>query len=127
MTHKKITNQELQQRWAKKGITRDEVFNLMKEYQQGVADGNYQEKGWPKWGYGVSKLGINVWTSVLANYEEVVKRGIQVYVCCPGYVKTDMTSQKGTLSIEEGIRTPMFLVNLPFEVNQEFQGQFFQV
>ena len=41
-------------------------------------------------------------------------------------MKTDMTSQKGKLSIEEGIRTPMFLVNLPFEVNKEFQGQFFQ-
>ena len=100
MTHKKITNQELQQRWAKKGITKEEIVNLMKEYEQGVADGNFEEKGWPKWGYGVSKLGIDVWTSALANQEEVVKRGIQVYVCCPGYVKTDMTSQKGHLSIE---------------------------
>jgi len=48
-----------------------------------------------------------------------------VYVCCPGYVKTDMTSQKGTLPIEEGIKTPVFLIEAPFEVKNKWQGGFF--
>lgn len=38
-----------------------------------------------------------------------MKRGIQVYGCCPGYVKTDMSSHKGHLTVEEGILTPIFL------------------
>lgn len=37
-----------------------------------------------------------------------------------------MTSHKGHLTIEEGIQTPVYLVELPFEVNKELQGQFFQ-
>ena len=98
---------------------------MVQEFEQGVIDNNFQEKGWPKWGYGVSKLGINTWHSALANYEEVEKRELQVYVCCPGYVKTDMTSQKGTLEVEDGILTPVFLIELPFEVNKEYQGEFF--
>ncbi len=83
------------------------------------------EKGWPKWGYGVSKLGINVFHHALARYPEIIKKGIQVNSCCPGYVKTDMTSHKGTLSIEEGILTPVFLIEQPFEVKEEWQGGFF--
>ena len=117
MTFAKITNEDLKQRWQKKGISKEEVFQLVQEFEQGVADSNYQDKGWPKWGYGVSKLGIDVWHAALANYEEVKKRNLQVYVCCPGYVNTDMTSHKGTLTIEEGILTPVYLIELPFEVN----------
>lgn len=49
-----------------------------------------------------------------------------MYACCPGYVATDMTSHKGTLTIEEGIRTPVYLTELPFEVNKDLQGGFFQ-
>jgi hypothetical protein len=37
-----------------------------------------------------------------------------------------MTSHKGTLSVDEGIRTPVYLIELPFEVNNELQGGFFQ-
>ena len=114
MTFKKITNEELKKRWSKENITKEEIVELVKEFEKAVAEGNFKEKGWPEWGYGISKLDINVFHSALSRYEAVVKKGIQVYVCCPGYVKTDMTSHNGHLTIEEGIRTPMFLINLPF-------------
>ncbi len=29
--------------------------------------------------------------------------------CCPGYVATDMTSHKGTLTVEQGADTPIYL------------------
>ena len=126
VTHKKITNEEIRNRWAKKGITKEKVVKLIEEFQQSIEDGDFEKKGWPKLGYGISKLGINTWTSTLAHHSEVLKKGLQAYVCCPGFVKTDMTNNRGVLSVEKGIKTPMFLVNLPFEVNKEFQGQFFQ-
>jgi len=62
----------------------------------------------------------------LSRHQEVKSKGIQVYVCCPGYVATDLNNHKGNLTIEEGARTPVYLVELPFEVNKELQGQFFQ-
>lgn len=36
-----------------------------------------------------------------------------------------MTSHKGVLPIEEGIKTPVFLIESPSEVNNEWQGGFF--
>ena len=99
----------------------------MKEFENDVANGTYEQKGWPKWSYGVSKLGINVYHSILGKYDDLIKRSIQAYVCCPGYVKTDMTSQKGHLSIEEGIKTPIYLIERPFELHAEHQGGFFYI
>jgi hypothetical protein len=40
-------------------------------------------------------------------------------------VKTDLNNNKGTLSLEQGIITPIFLAELPFEINQELQGGLF--
>ena len=45
---------------------------------------------------------------------------------CPGYVDTDMTSHKGILTIQQGALTPVFVTELPFEVNPNYQGQFFE-
>lgn len=90
-----------------------------------VANNTYVEDGWPKWGYGISKLGINLYHPILGRSEEIMKRHIQVNVCCPGFVKTDMTNQKGHLSIEEGIKTPIYLIERPFDFDQETQGGFY--
>jgi NAD(P)-dependent dehydrogenase (short-subunit alcohol dehydrogenase family) len=69
---------------------------------------------------------MNIFCNIFAKRQEVLSRGIQVYSCCPGYVATDMTSHKGALTVDEGIKTPVFLVELPFEINNQLQGQFFQ-
>lgn len=126
MAFNKITNEDLKKRWSKEDITKEEIEKLLTEFVDAVSEGTYADKGWPKWGYGISKLGIDVYhPTVLARNPEVKKKNIQVNVCCPGYVKTDMTSQKGELSIEDGIKTPVFLIEQPFEVKEEWQGRFF--
>lgn len=33
--------------------------------------------------------------------------------CCPGYVSTDMTRHKGTLTVDEGAKTLCWLATLP--------------
>jgi short-subunit dehydrogenase len=100
----------------------------VEEYQKAVEAGDEKQKGWPKDFfnvYGLSKLAINVYHSALSRSELVKKKEVQVYVCCPGYVNTDMSDHQGTLTIEEGIRTPVFLIEAPFEVKNEWQGSFF--
>lgn len=97
----------------------------MDDFLTGVQEGNYTEKGWPKWTYGVSKIGINHFASVLSREKMVVDKGIQVYALCPGFVNTDMSSGKGILTIQQGAKTPLFLIDLPFKVNPEYQGKFF--
>ena len=95
MSFKKITNEALKNRFMKEDLTKEQLFALAHEFEDGVAKGNYAELGWPKWGYGISKLVVNLYHKILAKNAEVINRGLQVNVCCPGYVKTNMTSFKG--------------------------------
>ena len=107
-------------------LTKDELIKLLEEFAEGVRDGNYAQKGFPRTIYGMSKVGINIFARVLSNYEQIKANKIQVYTMCPGYCDTDMTSHKGPRSIQEGALTAINLIELPFEVKPEFQGQFFE-
>ncbi len=91
-----------------------------------MEDNLYEQKGWPKSIYGMSKLGINLYCSNLGKEKVIIDRGIQVYSCCPGYVKTDMTGGKGDLTVEEGARTPIHLIRLPFYIDKKLQGGYFE-
>ena len=126
MSFLKIKSEEIQNRFKNPNLTKEQLVALLAEFKDAISANQVEERGWPKWIYGTSKLGINIFCNILSKSQEVVSRGIQVYSCCPGYVATDMTSHKGTLTVDEGIRTPVFLVELPFEINNQFQGQFFQ-
>lgn len=48
-----------------------------------------------------------------------------MYNLHPGYVNTDMSRGKGTETVEEGIDTILYLIDLPFELNKELQGKLF--
>jgi carbonyl reductase 1 len=120
-------SEEWKAKFSNPSITKDQLLSYMKEFEEAVKKGDYAEKGFPKSAYGMSKLGINIYTmKVLAQRQDIKDKHIQVYAQCPGYVNTDMTSHKGPLTIEEGARTTIFLAELPFEVNKEYQGQFFE-
>lgn len=110
MSFNKITNENLKQRFTDPKITQSQLLELIKEFENAVADKTYADKGWPKWIYGISKLGINIYCNILGKRQDVLERGIQVYACCPGYVKTEMTSHKGVLTLDQGIKTPIYLV-----------------
>jgi NAD(P)-dependent dehydrogenase (short-subunit alcohol dehydrogenase family) len=116
----------LKKRFQDPQLTRQQLFQLMDEFKQGVKCNTFAQEGWPRTCYGVSKMGINVFAGVLSREPTVVGKDIQVYALCPGYVDTDMTSHKGVLTIQQGALTPVFLAELPFKVNPQYQGQFFE-
>lgn len=92
-----------------------------------MKNGDWEQKGFPKSAYGMSKIGINVYTMKhLAHRDDIKKKHIQVYAQCPGYVNTDMTSHKGPLTIEQGAQTTIFLIELPFKIDPQYQGHFFE-
>jgi len=53
-----------------------------------------------------------------------VKQGQQVYVVCPGNCQTNMGGAKAPRTPGKSAETPIYLTNLPFEVNDEIQGKF---
>ena len=37
-----------------------------------------------------------------------------------------MNGNKGPRTIEQGVQTPMYLIDLPFEIDEQKQGKFFK-
>jgi len=78
---------------------------LMLQFPQDIRKGDFKQKGWPESMYGTSKLAEIALTKVLAKLNPKV----QVTACCPGFVKTDMSSGMGQLTVQEGADTPVYL------------------
>ena len=97
-----LGNPELAQRFLNPDLTQEEIISLAEEFKNYVRDGNWTEKGWPTFGYGVSKNLVNSYTRVL--HRDLKKSGSQIRVNAvhPGWVRTDMAGQEADLSIEEG-------------------------
>ena len=72
--------------------------------------------------YPSSKALINAYTRWIL--VPSVKQGQQVYVVCPGNCQTNMGGAKAPRTPDKGAETPIYLTNLPFEVNEEIQGKF---
>ncbi|KAL8640007.1 MAG: hypothetical protein Q9228_003030 [Teloschistes exilis] len=89
--------------------TVDDVTNLMENFTAAVKEGKEKEQGWPSAAYAVSKTGAIGMTRAIAL--EHGQEGGQVLVnsCCPGYVITDMTKGRGSLTPNQGAQTPVFL------------------
>jgi NAD(P)-dependent dehydrogenase (short-subunit alcohol dehydrogenase family) len=75
--------------------------------------------GWP--GYGISKVALNAATRKLA--EALQPRGISVNAASPGWVQTDMGGKSAPLSLEQGAKNLIYLVN---QVPASFTDNFVQ-
>ena len=69
---------------------------------------------------------INKYASLLGFRKSVYEKNIQIYSCCPGWVRTDMGGPKAFKSIEEGVICPIYLIELKHEINDQIQGKFFE-
>ena len=69
---------------------------------------------------------INKYASLVAYRSNITEKNVQVYSCCPGWVRTDMGGPKASRSIEEGVVCPLYLVELEHKINKDLQGRFFE-
>ena len=90
-----------------------ELTALMNAFILSVARGRVAEEGWRANAYGVSKAGVNALTGIWGR--ELEPRGITVYACCPGWVRTDMGGSNAALDVTEGAATPVWLATAPPE------------
>lgn len=88
----------------------DDITALMESFTRAVEQGKEGERGWPSAAYAVSKSGITGMTRAVAREEKgKAGGGVLVNSCCPGFVSTDMTKNRGAKTVDEGARTPVLL------------------
>ncbi len=72
--------------------------------------------GWAS--YGISKAALNAATRKLA--QALKPRGISVNAASPGWVKTDMGTSSAPLSVEQGARNIIRVLEMPAETTSRF-------
>ncbi|KAI9655009.1 MAG: hypothetical protein M1831_004968 [Alyxoria varia] len=99
-----------------------EVTELVSEFRNAVAAGDYEEKGWPRSAYAVSKSAVTAISRILGqkSFEE---HGVLLNSCCPGYVQTEMTHGRGRKTPDQGARTPL---KLAIEDIDQTSGKFWE-
>ena len=96
-------------RLAATDLGQAELDRLGESFVNAVVSGDL--KGWPRSAYGVSKMVATAQVRLLAREEAAAGSRVCVSACCPGYVRTDMTSNKGHLTPEQGADTPVWLAS----------------
>jgi len=99
----------LQRRFSSPALTRDELFALVRKFQDDVAAGRHRQEGWGNSNYGLSKLALIAYTLLVAREEG---NAMRANACCPGYCDTDMSSHRGPRSPAEGARNATMLALL---------------
>jgi carbonyl reductase 1 len=89
--------------------TPDASTKLMQSFAKSVADNTIEKTGWPRSAYSVSKAGCIAMTKALANGEKQKESAVLVNTCCPGYIKTDLTKNRGFGTPDQGAQTPVLL------------------
>ena len=86
----------------------EDITQLMDEFASAVSNGTHS-KDWPSTGYAVSKAGVIGMTRVIAQLNAASGSKTLLNSCCPGYVATDMTKNRGVKTPDEGAMTPVLL------------------
>ena len=85
---------------------------------------SHQDDGYPNSAYGMSKLALIATTIIQQRlFDRKANRDIIINACCPGYIKTDMNSNRGTGTPEQGADTPVYLATLDFNAKSP-RGEF---
>lgn len=109
---KRMPNEELRKDLSNIDIWDEaRIEAVLNTFMDDLKNGRLEEAGWPVMlpAYSVSKMVINLYTRILA------RRYPEMRVNCvrPGFVRTDINWNLGTLTPEQGARGPVMLALLP--------------
>jgi len=113
-----IQSKTLRDKFTSSDLTMPELQKLVDKFEADVQNGNHREQGWGSSNYGMSKLAVIAATKIWAREEGPT---IVVNCCCPGYCKTDMTSQKGRRDPSDGAKNAV----IPATMGNPPTGEFF--
>lgn len=104
----------LQANFNSDALTMPELRQIIDDFESVAQKGTHTAAGYSNSNYGMSKLALIAATRILAR--QCHNPDIAVNCCCPGYCKTDMTSQNGMRDPSDGARNaviPVTMANPP--------------
>jgi len=102
--------------------TKDSLMELAHDYEKRIIDKTFTSIGWFEQHYYNSKCLMNAYTRWVL--PKLLKSDQNCYALDPGICMTDLCPE-GFLTPEEGAKTPLYLVQLPFKRDDRFNGKFF--
>lgn len=99
-------------------LTTERLLGLADEFAADVAAGRHKAAGWGSSNYGLSKLCVIAHSKILAR--KYAGSALRVNACCPGYCRTDMSSNRGGRPPEVGARNAVLLAQPDCGLNGEF-------
>lgn len=113
-----IPSETLRNRFLNPNLTEEELDNIMHEFVDAAKTNTHLEKGWANSAYVVSKVGVSALARVHQKiFDSDSRQDLVVNAVHPGYVATDMTSHRGTLTPDQGAEAPVFCALLPENTN----------
>ncbi|XP_006613919.1 carbonyl reductase [NADPH] 1-like [Apis dorsata] len=113
-----IPSETLRNRFLNPNLTEEELDNIMHEFVDAAKTNTHLEKGWANSAYVVSKVGVSALARVHQRiFNSDSRQDLVVNAVHPGYVDTDMTSHRGTLTPDQGAEAPVFCALLPEDTN----------
>ncbi|MCP4385182.1 MAG: SDR family oxidoreductase, partial [Hyphomicrobiales bacterium] len=100
----------LRKRFLDPSLDRSRLNALLDEFVAAVADGSYEQAGWPGSAYKVSKAGLNALTRIYAN--DLSDRHIRINAVCPGWVRTDMGGRSAPRHVSQGAASIVWAATL---------------
>ena len=107
-----------QRAFSDEALTTEALLGFAEEFAADVAAGQHGARGWGKSNYGFSKLCVIAYTKILAR--RFAGSGLRANCCCPGYCKTDMSSNRGPRPPAVGARNAAMLALPECALNGEF-------
>ncbi|KAM3282324.1 hypothetical protein P3S67_025969 [Capsicum chacoense] len=92
-------------------LTEEKIEEVINQYLKDFKEDSLQAKGWPSLmsAYILSKAVMNAYSRIMARKHP----SIQINCVCPGYVKTDISYNRGVFPAEEGAKSPVRLALQP--------------
>ena len=104
-------------------ITKEKIYELGAQFIEAAKDNSHKKYGFSSSAYCVTKALLNAYVRYVIG--RITKPNQQVYTLCPGWCKTDMGTQEATSTAEQGTETTLYLIELPYQVNKDYQFKFF--
>lgn len=122
-----MENDELREQLSDvENLTEELIDGVVTTFLQQVEDGSWKSGGWHRTftDYSVSKMAVNAYTRFMARKLSDRSEGEKIFInCyCPGWVKTALTGYAGSITVEDGADTGVWLSLIP---EQAITGKFF--